>query len=75
MSTKKFSLCEIAATIAHIESLFWLFPATVVIGSLCTTPSDTHMIGGCAQQTGIGFASSAQWPGGASEDVDDPTQN
>jgi len=38
-----------------------------------TAPTGSHLISRSAQRMGVDFAGGVQWPGGESDDVDDPT--
>ncbi|WP_255150492.1 monovalent cation/H(+) antiporter subunit G [Halorarius halobius] len=39
-----------------------------------TAPTGAHVVSRAAQRMGVDFAGGVVWPGGDSEDVDDPTE-
>ncbi|MFB6117544.1 monovalent cation/H(+) antiporter subunit G [Halosegnis sp.] len=51
-----------------------LVSLVAVVFLFVTAPTGSHMISRSAQRMGVDFAAGARWPGGDSEDVDDPTE-
>jgi multicomponent Na+:H+ antiporter subunit G len=52
-----------------------LVSLVAVLFLFLTAPTGAHMISRSAQRMGIEFDGGARWPGGDSDDVDDPTEN